>query len=290
MNKSVLEVIIFNVGQAQSIFFYPRNNPEYGMMVDCAETVSFKPIDFLLNKGFIYFNSFNKRYELGNLAITNYDEDHFSGLPLLRQKVHIKTTHLSNNLSSQLLKQTKPMITTALSHLCHIKDTYTGLATDHRPPYSLHKFSLTPFDFMPYDWGTNNLSQLLFIEFFDSKICIGGDLTRKAWDKLLQIPFVRYHLRTTKIFIAAHHGHEDGYHEDIFSYCTDPECIIISDKDSTYDTQDGMVNKYSSHVKSGVPFNGDTKNFRKVLTTRHDDHIWINIDNFGNRIYRSFSI
>lgn len=95
----VLEILIFNVGQAQSIFFYPRNNPEYGMFVDCAENEDCRPIDFLLEKGFIHHDG--QKYLLSNLTITNYDQDHFSGLPVIKEKVHVDTVRLPKNISSQ---------------------------------------------------------------------------------------------------------------------------------------------------------------------------------------------
>lgn len=289
MDNNILEILIFNVGQAQSIFFYPRNNPEYSMLIDCAESDEFRPIDFLIKNNFIFWNVTDQRYELSNLTITNYDHDHFSSLPKIREKVHIKTVKLPKNISSKDLREIKPEITEGLNHLCYLKDTYIYDAYNHVPPYRYFSYSLEQSDFEDDEIDTNKLGQIVFVEYGGSRICISGDLINLAWEKILQKPEVRYHLKNTNIFVAAHHGHEDGYHEDIFLYCTNPECIVISDKDIAYNTQDGMANKYTQHVLTGISLNNSNPK-RKVLTTRSDGHIWIRFDIYGNRSYKNFSI
>jgi len=286
---NILEILIFSVGQAQCIFFYPRSNPEYGMFVDCAESDELKPIDFLIKQNLIYFNATNKRYELGNFTVTNYDQDHFSGLPLIKEKVHIKTVRLPKNISSQELKATKEEVTDALNHLCDLKDKYIYDATEHYPPYRQFSYSLEQSDLETTEINTNNLSQIVFVEYGGSKICICGDLEKPAWEKLLQKQEVQNHLKSTNIVIAAHHGHYNGYHEDTFLHCLNPDCIVISDKDIMYDTQNGMASTYAQHVQTGVGFNGANPP-RKVLTTRSDGHLWIRFYANGARTYQSLSV
>lgn len=286
MDNNILEILIFNVGQAQCIFFYPRSHPEYGMFVDCAESDEVKPLDFLIKQNLIHWNPINKRYELGNFTVTNYDQDHFSGLPQIRERIHIKTVLLPKNISSQELKTIKEEVTDALSHICDLKDTYIHDAIDHEPPYIVHSYSLEQGDLESGEIDTNHLSQIVFVEYGGSKICICGDLTKAAWAKLLQRQDIQNHLRSTNILIAAHHGHEDGYYEDIFSHCINPDCVVISDKDIMYDTQNGMASIYAQHVPIGVSFNNINPP-RKVLTTRSDGHLWIRFYANGVRAYHS---
>lgn len=288
MDKNILEILIFNVGQAQSIFFYPRSHPEYGMFVDCASGEDYDPIDFLIKQRFIHRTG--NTNILSNLTLTNYDHDHFSGLPKLRQNVFIQTVSLPQNISSAELKNIKPEITDALEHVCYLKDTYISPAPYHTPPYNKYLYSLTQGELDTGEINTNHLSQLVFIEYGGSKICIGGDLEKTpAWEKILQKPEIQNHLKTTNVFVASHHGHENGYHEDIFLHCINPDCIVISDKDIMYDTQDSMASTYAQHVITGVDFNGATPP-RKVITTRSDGHILISFNINGSRTYRSFSI
>jgi len=101
---------------------------------------------------------------------------------------------------------------------------------------------------------------------------------------------VRILLGGTDIFVASHHGREDGYNENIFNYCK-PECIILSDTYIKHDTQQGMTQLYSSKIKgNGIVLNGNYQSPRGTLTTRSDGHIWIRIEENQSRVYRTFTI
>jgi len=68
------------------------------MLVDCGHDNEYHPIDTLLEYDIVYLNGQNKK-EIGNLTLTNYDHDHFSGLPYLTSKVKFRTVNLAKNLS-----------------------------------------------------------------------------------------------------------------------------------------------------------------------------------------------
>lgn len=281
----MLEIVVFNIGAGQSIFFYPNGQKEYAMLIDCHESEEFSPIDFLLEKELLHHDG--SRHVLGNLTITNYDHDHFSGLPKIMKKVHIDTVRLPKNISSQELKSCKEESTDALEKICHLKDTYTGNAENHTPPYRKLSYYLDPNELDNNDINTNHLSQMVFIEYGNSHICVAGDLEATAWEKILQKQGVIENLQKTNVLIAPHHGRENGYHTDIFKHCT-PECIVISDKALMYGTQDAMAQTYSNHVVGNGVFFGNEQ--RKVLTTRKDGHILISFDMNGSRSYQSLSI
>lgn len=274
-----MDIFIFDVGLGQSIFIYPRNNPQYGMLIDCGHDGDFHPIDFLVEKGFIHQN------RLGNLTITNYDQDHFSGIENLRSKVDIWTTSFAKNLSSNEIKQLKEDITTQLEHVCYLKDKYVHPAPTFTPPYTVVRFSLEKYDIENHD--TNNLSQVVFIEHHGTTVCISGDLELKGWTALIKkYPIINDWLKKTNVFVASHHGRENGYCPDVFANCA-PECVVISDKGIVHDTQKDMASLYGSHVSGqGVSINNRT---RKVLTTRDDGHLWLEIHPGPARIYKSFS-
>lgn len=273
------DILIFDVGLGQSVFLYPHSHPNYSMLIDCGHDGDFHPIDFLIEKNFIHQNT------LGNLTITNYDQDHFSGIENVRDKVNIWTTTFTNNLTSSEIKALKDEVTTQLEHVCELKDTYIYPADFFKPPYIVERFSLEKSDLDTHD--TNNLSQVVFIEDKGTVICISGDLEQKGWLKLIEkFPKVKEWLRKTDVFVASHHGRENGYCPDTFSHCT-PECIVISDKGIIHDTQRDMASFYSNHVSgSGVYLNGRS---RKVLTTRDDGHLWIQLHPNSTRVYNNFS-
>lgn len=273
------DILIFDVGLGQSIFIYPRSAPEYGMLIDCGHDDDFHPINFLVERGFIYKNT------LGNLTITNYDQDHFSDIENLRNKIGIWTISFAHNLTSSEIRQLKDEVTTQLEHVCRLKDDYIYLAPTFTPPYIIQRFFLEKHDLESHD--TNNLSQVVFIEHNGTTICVSGDLEEKGWIALLQKnPSIKDWLKKTNVFVASHHGRENGYCADVFSYCK-PECVIISDKGIVHDTQRDMASVYGSHViGQGVPINN---RIRKVLTTRDDGHLLIQLHPYSTRIYKNFS-
>jgi len=274
------DLLIFDVELGQSIFVYPHSNPEYGMLVDCGNTPEFEPIDFLIAKGYIKNNTLN------NLTLTNYDQDHFSGLPYLRSKVAITSVCFAPNLTSSEVKglKEKPH-TEALEHTCHMKDTYIYPVPDY---FVTEQFYLQKEHLEDYD--TNNLSQVVFIEHNGSVICVSGDLEEQGWKTLLEKkPEIKIWLAKTNIFVASHHGRDNGYYPEIFSHCK-PECIIISDKGIMHDTQKDMAAVYGNHVcGEGIVLNNDSVNKRKVLTTRDDGHIYIQLFPGSVRLYNNFS-
>ncbi len=283
---SKLQIAVFDVGAAQSILVFPNEQPSHARLIDCGgESEGFSPVEFIVSKNILPKNA-NGKPRLGNLTITNYDHDHFSWLPDLRKKVDIWTTRLPKNITSQELKNHKDEITFALQHVCHLKDTYTGNAVDFTPVYTTHSYHLEQSD-LDGDLNTNHLSQMLFVEFGGSKLCVAGDLERVAWEKILQKDAVKTHMLSTDVLIAPHHGRDNGYHESIFENCF-PEVVVISDKDIMYDTQGGMAQKYAGHVLGdGVNFGGST---RKVLTTRSDGHILIEFGADGTRSYDTLAV
>lgn len=285
-----MDIFIFNVGLGECIFFYPRNHHDYAMMLDCGNTPDFEPIDFLIEKNFLTYNYDIRKYILSNLTMTNYDQDHFSGLPYLRSKVKISTVNFMRNLTGQEIRNIKDVVTRAADEVIDILDTYTGSASNYTPPFTKHCYYLLKEDFPNEEIDSNKLSQLVFVSYLGARICIPGDLTGPAWDKHLLNQNVKALLGGTNIFVASHHGRQDGYNENVFKYCN-PEVIILSDKNIIHSTQEGLSQKYASKIKGdGIIFNGNSTNLRKVLTTRSDGHLWIRIEDNGTRTYKSFSV
>jgi hypothetical protein len=286
----MMDIFIFNVGLGECIFFYPRNHHDYAMMLDCGNTNEFEPVDFLIEKRFLSYDAGKEKYVLSNLTMTNYDQDHFSGLPYLRKKVFIKTVNFMRNLTGQDIREIKDVLTKAADEVIDILDTYNSDATDYNPPFTKHCYYLSKEDFPNEAIDSNKLSQLVFVTYNGTRICIPGDLTSPAWEKHLLNQTVRNLLSGTDIFIASHHGRLDGYNENIFKSCK-PEVIILSDMGIIHDTQKGLSQTYAGHVNgNGIVFNDNTTTLRKVLTTRSDGHLWIRIEENKTRTYRNFTI
>lgn len=272
--------IIYDVKLGQCICILPEDQRDYSMMVDCGHDGEFHPInDFgqYLPKA----DGELTKPSLRSLVITNYDHDHFSGLPNLHASAKIRSVLLPKNMTMDEIREVKDESTDALDTLEEIRNTYTVDVADYAPPFTRRVFLLTQDELsnagIPIE--TNHLSQMVFIEYGETTFCIPGDLEHRSWELMLAKPGVQSWLKKTTILIAPHHGRENGYHREIFDYCK-PSCIILSDKAIVHGTQEDMTALYASHVSgNGIIYTQATGNVarRKTLTTRNDGHLLVTV-------------
>lgn len=274
--------MVFDVGAGQYIYLHPLENPKENMIVDCGGDGDYNPTEFLSR---FLGESVAEKAVLGTLALTNYDQDHFHHIEDVRARFVINKVRFPKNITSDDLYDIKETPTSELDHVCEIKDLYT-LPAEHQAPYDVYSSHLEKSD-LDGDINTNHLSQIMFIDYGGSRICITGDLEKPAWEVLLRREKIQEMLSGTNVLIAPHHGRENGYHADIFKYCS-PEVVIISDKPLIHETQDGMPQLYGNNVGGeGVLVAGRR---RKVLTTRSDGHLLIQFEANGNRSYTTLNI
>lgn len=282
--------IVYNVKLGQCIGVLPHNQSEYAMMVDCGHEGDFHPIDDL-GRYLPPASGQPPRPSLRSLVLTNYDHDHFSGLPNLHKAAHINSVLFPKNLSMDEIRDMKSESTDALDTLEHIRTTYTADVTGYEPPFTRKVFSLQKAELttagVPIE--TNHLSQLVFLQYGQSTFCIPGDLENRSWELMLAKQDVQTWLQKTNIFMASHHGRWNGYHENIFKYCK-PICIILSDKQIVHGTQEDMTALYANHVLGdGILYTPATGNAtrRKTLTTRNDGHILVTVPLSGQPTFKA---
>lgn len=209
---------------------------------------------------------------IGGLVIQNYDEDHLDGLPhLLRLAGSTPAVALFRNPSlnvQQLFSLKTPPFGKGLIALSGLMRRYiwplpanNGVPgevwiSQYCNPYPLFK-------------DTNNLSLVTFVHGPGYTVLFAGDLERAGWQTLLLNPTFRNELALVRIFVASHHGRDDGYCKEVFRYCW-PDVVIISDESIEYETQE---NSYGEHA-SGIMWNGG-RDVRRVLTTRRDGDLRI---------------
>jgi beta-lactamase superfamily II metal-dependent hydrolase len=207
------------------------------------------------------------------LFISNYDEDHISDLPNVKKKLGIRIFHRNRTISSSQLRRLKEEtgpITEAMDVLLDMMDVYTHDVTD--PPSFPEVIWNCFWNRYSIDFDdTNNISLVTFLDFKGIRIVIPGDLETTGWQNLLRSPSFREKLSGVDIFIASHHGRENGYCEDLFKFCT-PDVIVVPDGPKQYASQE-MINTYAQHA-GGITFNNEK---RYVLTTRNEGTFWWDI-------------
>lgn len=201
--------------------------------------------------------------------ITNYDEDHIANLIQLRQFFNIETITRNASVTSSILRKLKgPSISDSMRELIEMIDIYNGQVALGQ--YQSQGIQVQVFyNQYPLFEDTNNLSLLIFLNIGGVCFALTGDLERAGWIELLKNSQVCELLKRVNIFVASHHGRENGYCSEVFNYCC-PKYVIISDGPVEYDTQE-MAGIYGQHATGGL-FNGQE---RKVLTTRKDGNfVW----------------
>ena len=101
-------------------------------------------------------------------------------------------------------------------------------------------------------------------------------MEKAGWRALLQNPWFLQHLNAVTVFVASHHGRENGYCEDVLNLCPNIQIVVISDKKKGHQSQE-TVDRYRRYAR-GFEYDGAQ---RHVLTTRSDGNMKFNIPAIG---------
>lgn len=231
------------------------------LMIDCGhnDTTGWRPSAWVKARG----------QAISCLTITNFDDDHVSDLPDIDRTVSVESWVMNWHVTSEWLRREKavfgmgPGVTVAARNLAAMREM-PGTPMDWGAGFDVEWF----YHPVTADADENYLSVVTFVHCGGIRLAFGGDLTAPGWrDFLGNAPF-RAYLAQTNIFVASHHGREDGYYPGVFDYCK-PAVVIISDKSVQYDTQ--LVD-YGKHA-AGVTWNQTDR--RYCLTTRKDGKLTI---------------
>lgn len=247
-------------------------------MIDSGDTADWSPSTFIKNS--------LGRDQLDYLFITNADQDHMSDLQgLWDEGIKVKTLTRNPHPPADELRKIKAAggLSSDIERFLHIHATYNQPVTEPFNDYMGGITRKTFYNKFPDFTDTNNLSCAVFVEFAGFKILFPGDLEEAGWQALLKRQDFRNELIGVDVLVAAHHGRENGYCEDVFDYCQ-PRVVVMSDKAIVHSTQ-GMTQTYRQRVIDNWP-NGvtvaTTGKQRHVLTTRKDGWIQFVVDAKGN--------
>lgn len=250
-----MKLTVHDVGHGLCVSLVHQNGNV--MLWDCGHQDDKRPSNFLPQSGIFKVDAF---------FVTNYDEDHISDLPNLKNKLELRSLTRNNSISSSQLERLKLQdgpISPAMATMLNMIEAYTSPV---HPPLNFPdvRYCLYYNRYGQAFQDTNNISLVTFLKYKDLKVIIPGDLELKGWKALLEQRSFVDELSGVNIFIASHHGRENGYCEEVFQFCA-PRVIIFSDSTIKHATQ-RMADRYARHA-SGVQFKGKT---RYVLSTRND--------------------
>lgn len=208
------------------------------------------------------------------LALLNLDEDHLDDLPYVWKNVRIGSIYSNPSVNAAALAMMKKEggmddgVRHAHAVLNHFGSGMIGTPGNFGDvrAWAYHNRYGQPHT------DTNNLSLAVFIRYGAFTILFAGDLEKAGWESLLQIPGFAADLASVTVFVASHHGRENGCCEQVFQYAY-PEVFIFSDDERKFGTQetDGW---YRNRAKGIVDLDTVRSIFdyqkRYVLTTRKD--------------------
>ena len=270
-------VKIWNVEHGACAMVYPTYNgvPGHIAMIDAGCRDDWHPS--------IHLRYAMNRTELNYLFVQNADQDHLSDLQGLSDYgVNVSVLHRAavSPLALRAIKLLECGETTgAFDQFASMCQSYTApVAQPFNTSMGGMTYSAFHNEFRRFT-DTNNLSLALFFKFGGFKILFGGDLERDGWLALLEKPAFRAELLNTNIFVASHHGRENGFCRELFDYFA-PSAVVMSDKAMVHETQE-MGDTYRGIVRGGIVTRG-SRSQRFVLTTRCDGHITFTVVPFSH--------
>lgn len=241
------------------------------IMVDCGTNADtgWTPGGYLSDRG---INA------LDMLIVTNYDEDHTRGYPSFAAN-GVNVGALLRNKSvnaAQIAAMKDPDIGPGPGVAALISDiggNFTGGA--YTPAAPGFAYEIAYADPASVGFESNSLSLMMLARCNGCNILFTGDLDKRGWRALGER--AKMLLRQTHIMIAPHHGRDDGQWDGFAGNVPLLRWVIVSDKGHVHDTQKLAVPFYGA-LAQGWKFGPNVDQERKVLTTRSDGSIAIEID------------
>jgi len=220
--------------------------------------------------------------EIEKLIITNYDEDHTSDIVAVESLCRVKCKSRNPTVTATALRQMKAEhgMGRGVKHLhdwlvsCEAMPGGFPVTVDTGEVQFNHYWIN-----WPHATDANNLSLVTFANYNGFTILFPGDIERKGWKILLELPDFRRDLARTTVLLASHHGRENGCCQELYDNGLYPMVTIISDAGIEHATQE-TVSWYANRTW-GCRVRNSTDP-RKVMTTRSDGYISINVSPDGS--------
>lgn len=276
LNDGLLQIFDVEHGGCALLTIPRLDGTHHRILIDCGHNASSK----------WYPGEHLKRLDIKHLellVVTNYDEDHVSGLHnFLLQGITIGQILRNPTVTPSTIRKLKSKdgmgigIETLIKVLTAIPDLEVG--ENHIPmPASVNlEWYWNPY---PFFEDENNLSLILVLEVHGVRFMFCGDMEKLGFRNLLKTcqPFQQV-VSTIHVLVAAHHGRANGICEEMFdTWACRPEAVVISDDYKQYDTQE-TVAYYGRKAKGFTGFRSEL-GLRRVLTTRCDKELFFSFLN-----------
>lgn len=254
IDSSELNIIFFNVGQAESILV---TNNDVNMLIDCGNGSDGEYISkFLKEQGIV---------ELDYLIGTHIDEDHIGGMQEVLTNINVKTLYMpystyqgkrfyteledyikENNINNQQIEKSQD-IEYSLG-----KAKWKCLNVDNSDPTDKNKL--------------NDTSIVIELEYINTKYLFTGDLTNNLDNKIEG-------LEKIDVLKVAHHGAEDSTSSEFLNIVKPTYAMISAGNNEGYNHPNLNVLERLKNI--GIEEDN-------IFITKDDGTIWLKSD--GNNI------
>jgi beta-lactamase superfamily II metal-dependent hydrolase len=272
-----LELFVFDVEHGNAISLVLPNQSRDRFLFDIGNRANFSPARHLATK---------YGREIRCLTITHPDADHISDVANVSSHLGIGMLVSHEEITQEFLYEyhggNVPEI--VQNYIDFKSRFYNHVPGIEDPCYNWGGVKFAQFHHGTKDFSDiNNLSIVTFIDYAGWVILLPGDLEKSGWLKHLESESFRGLLARTDIFVASHHGRDNGYCEEVFKYCK-PHLVIVSDKGIT---ETSCTDRYCWQARGLEVSNlGES---RKVLTTRFDGAISLHINPAGQYTLSTFT-
>lgn len=264
-----MQIDVFDVEHGSCALVTADNGAR--ILIDCGHNSStnWRPSTHLQNLGVTH---------LEQLIVTNCDRDHASDLPNIVKQLPISLLMRNPTITEQNLRTIKGVdMSPGIDTLASMLGTFNAPA----PQIDFAGIQLTTYwNRYPDDFDDeNNLSLVVILKYGPFCMCFPGDMEESGWLKLIERTNLVETMSGVDILVAAHHGRANGKCDLLYKLGNwKPKVTIISDSGIQHATQE-TVNWYYQRT-IGIPW--DDGSVRRVLTTRSDGSINIDVQTNGN--------
>lgn len=264
---------IFNVDHGQcALLTLPSVTGTKRILIDCGHSTDLDGKPWYPGE---HLSSLGVKY-IDMLVCTNYDEDHASGYPDLKNREIVIGCILGNpTVSPETIIHLKTddgmgLGIEAIAATLAARNQIGWRQTVPLIPGVDIRWTYNPY---PFFNDENNLSLVLTLDIHGIRFMFPGDMEKQGWEHMLATyPPFRSTVAGVNVLIAAHHGRENGVCKDIFNiHECKPNLVVISDDYKQYNTQE-TTNFYAGKALGISGYRG-APGMRYVLTTRRDGEI-----------------
>lgn len=290
-----MKIIVFDVGNAACSVVSSPN--KYGLMVDCgSHSEKENPVDLLNVKEIkdwlglkLYVTQKGVSYKLGLLHITHPDDDH------VRNAKKVKKEFEPYLLHKREFEEFPDGDQINSDYKEYIDKKYRGSNPETiNWGFEINKVFKIPMDILKSNEDLNkklrnNSSILRYIKYNGIRILFTGDLEKEGWNWFIENDklFISYLKEGIDILIAPHHGHKSGFPKALFDITGNVKVVIHSKGSEGNIEGTDIATQYSTYSDGVIYKNLNDENcyVGKVLTTRSNGHIFIEVLNNDFKIY-----